>query len=161
MSCRDADSRAEMSGISPGGSGRNPQGPVACASSLAARREDSRQKTEGLMEAVVERENMLRALRQVEANKGSPGVDRVTVEDLRSHLREAWPRIKEELLEGRYKPQPVRKVEIPKPGGKGMRPLGIPTVMDRLIQQALNQVMHCKGTPRRGGDKQLELAATS
>lgn len=141
MSCGDADSRAEMSGISSEGSGRNPRGPVACASSLTARREASRQKTEGLMEAVVERENMLKALRQVEANKGSPGVDGVTVEDLRSHLCEHWPRIREELLKGRYQPQPVRKVEIPKPGGKGMRQLGIPTVKDRLIQQALNQVM--------------------
>jgi RNA-directed DNA polymerase len=94
-----------------------------------------------LMEAVVERENMFRALRRVEANKGSAGVDGVTVDVLRACLREHWRRIKEELLEGRYQPQPVRKVEIPKPGGKGMRQLGIPTVMDRLIQQALNQVM--------------------
>nr|WP_244148073.1 group II intron reverse transcriptase/maturase [Syntrophobacter fumaroxidans] len=94
-----------------------------------------------LMEAVVERENMFGALRQVEANKGSAGVDGVSVDALRACLREHWPRIKEELLEGRYQPQPVRKVEIPKPGGKGMRQLGIPTVMDRLIQQALNQVM--------------------
>jgi RNA-directed DNA polymerase len=93
------------------------------------------------MEAVVERENMVKALRQVEANKGSAGVDGVCVQALRASLRENWPRIKEELLEGRYQPQPVRKVEIPKPGGKGMRQLGIPTVMDRLIQQALNQVM--------------------
>lgn len=93
------------------------------------------------MEAVVERENMFGALRQVEANKGSAGVDGVSVDALRACLREHWPRIKEELLEGRYQPQPVRKVEIPKPGGKGMRQLGIPTVMDRLIQQALNQVM--------------------
>jgi RNA-directed DNA polymerase len=141
MSGRDADSRTEMTGISSGSSGRNPRGPVACASSLTARREASGQKSQKLMEAVVERENMLKALRQVEANKGSPGVDGVTVEDLRRHLREYWPRIREELLEGRYEPQPVRKVEIPKPGGKGMRQLGIPTVMDRLIQQALNQVM--------------------
>ncbi len=93
------------------------------------------------MEAVVERENMLKALRQVEANKGFAGVDGITVEDLRRHLQEHWPRIREELLEGRYQPQPVRKVEIPKPGGKGMRQLGIPTVLDRLIQQALSQVM--------------------
>jgi RNA-directed DNA polymerase len=95
-----------------------------------------------LMEAVVERENMLKALRRVEANKGSAGVDGITVVALRACLREHWPRIREELLDGRYKPQPVRKVEIPKPGGKGMRQLGIPTVMDRLIQQALNQVLH-------------------
>jgi len=93
------------------------------------------------MEAVVERENMFRALRRVEANKGSSGVDGVSVDALRASLREHWPRIKEELLEGRYQPQPVRKVEIPKPGGKGVRQLGIPTVMDRRIQQALNQVL--------------------
>jgi len=93
------------------------------------------------MEAVVERENMLKALRRVEANKGSAGLDRVSVDSLRANLRQHWPRIREELLEGRYQPQPVLKVEIPKPGGKGMRQLGIPTVMDRLIQQALNQVM--------------------
>jgi RNA-directed DNA polymerase len=93
------------------------------------------------MEAVVERDNMLKALRQVEANKGSAGVDGVSVGVLRAGLREHWPRVKEELLEGRYQPQPVRKVEIPKPGGEGMRQLGIPTVMDRLIHQALNQVM--------------------
>jgi len=93
------------------------------------------------MEAVVERENMIKALRRVEANKGSAGVDGVSVDALRAKLRQHWPRIREELLEGRYQPQPVREVEIPKPGGKGMRQLGIPTVMDRLIQQALNQVM--------------------
>ena len=111
MSCGDADSRTEMPGISSGGSGRNPRGPVACASSLTARREDSRQKTEGLMEAVVERENMVKALRQVEANKGSPGVDAVTVEDLRGHLREHWPHIRGELLEGRYKLSPCVKLK--------------------------------------------------
>ena len=93
------------------------------------------------MEAVVERENMVRALRRVEANKGAPGVDDRPVETLRGHLKEHWPRIKEELLSGRYQPQPVRRVEIPKPGGQGMRQLGIPTALDRLIQQATHQVM--------------------
>lgn len=137
----DAGNRAGMPDYSSGSSGRNPQGPVAGASSPTARRENSRQKIQKLMEAVVERENMFKALRQVEANKGCGGVDRVSVEDLRATLRQDWPRIKEELLDGRYQPQPVRKVDIPKPGGKGMRQLGIPTVMDRLIQQALNQVM--------------------
>jgi len=137
----DAGNRAGMPDYSSGGRGRNPQGPVAGASSLTAKKDDSCQKSQKLMEAVVERENMLSALRRVEANKGSGGVDGISVEALRICLREQWPRIKEELLEGRYQPQPVRKVEIPKPGGKGMRQLGIPTVMDRLIQQALNQVM--------------------
>jgi RNA-directed DNA polymerase len=137
----DAGNRAGMPGYSSGSSGRNPQGPVAGASSLTARREYPRQKTQKLMESVVERENMLKALCQVEGNKGSAGVDGVSVDALRACLCQHWPRIKEELVEGRYQPQPVRKVEIPKPGGKGMRQLGIPTVMDRLIQQALNQVM--------------------
>lgn len=137
----DADNRAEKPGNSSGGRGRNPHEPVAGASSLTARKEPSSQKVEQLMEVVVERENMVKALRQVMANKGSAGVDGVTVDALRISLHESWPRVREELLEGRYQPQPVRKVEIPKPGGKGMRMLGIPTAMDRLIQQALNQVM--------------------
>jgi group II intron reverse transcriptase/maturase len=94
-----------------------------------------------LLEAVVERENMWLALKQVERNKGAAGVDKITVEQLRAYLREHWLRIKEELLAGSYQPQPVRKVEIPKPGSKGMRMLGIPTVIDRLIQQALHQVL--------------------
>jgi RNA-directed DNA polymerase len=141
MRNRDADSRAGTLGTSSGGSGRNPQGPVGCASSLTARKDASRQRTMQLMEAVVERENMFKALRQVEANKGSAGVDGVSVDALRACLRKHWARIREDLLDGRYQPQPVRKVEIPKPGGKGMRQLGIPTVVDRLIQQALNQVL--------------------
>lgn len=94
-----------------------------------------------LMEAVVGRENMIMAMRRVEANKGAAGVDDMPVTELRSYLREDWPQMKKELLEGRYEPSPVRKVEIPKPGGKGMRQLGIPTVVDRLIQQAMHQVL--------------------
>jgi RNA-directed DNA polymerase len=137
----DAGNRVGMPDYSSGVRGRNPQGPVAGASNLTAKRDDSCRKSQKFMEAVVERGNMLKALHQVEANKGSAGVDGVSVQALRTWLCEHWPRIKEELLEGRYQPQPVRKVEIPKPGGKGMRQLGIPTVMDRLIQQALNQVM--------------------
>lgn len=93
-----------------------------------------------LMEEVVARENMLRAYKQVAGNKGAAGVDEMTVEQLMPYLREHWGRIKEELLSGRYRPQPVRCVEIPKPSG-GMRQLGIPTVVDRLIQQALHQVL--------------------
>jgi RNA-directed DNA polymerase len=81
------------------------------------------------------------ALKQVERNKGAAGVDKMTVAQLRAYLREHWLRIKEELLVGEYQPSPVLKVEIPKPGGKGMRMLGIPTVIDRLIQQALHQVL--------------------
>jgi len=93
------------------------------------------------MDAVVERENMWSALRRVERNKGAAGVDDMPVAALRFYLKEHWPRIKAELLEGRYVPSPVLRQDIPKPGGKGMRQLGIPTVVDRLIQQALHQVM--------------------
>jgi RNA-directed DNA polymerase len=93
------------------------------------------------MEAVVERENMKRALQQVVRNRGAAGVDGMPVEQLLPYLKEQWGRIKAELLDGGYQPAPVRKVEIPKPGGGGMRMLGIPTVVDRLIQQALQQVL--------------------
>ncbi len=90
------------------------------------------------MEKVVSRSNMMAAYSRVVSNKGAPGIDGMTVGDLKGYLTKDWPRIKEELLSGTYHPQPVRKVEIPKPGG-GLRMLGIPTVVDRLIQQALHQ----------------------
>ena len=96
--------------------------------------------TERLMEEVVERENLKEALKRVKANKGSPGVDGMTVHALPDHLKEHWPTIREQLLSGTYEPQPVRRVEIPKPDG-GVRKLGIPTVLDRLIQQAVMQVL--------------------
>jgi RNA-directed DNA polymerase len=92
------------------------------------------------MEAIVERENLKKALAQVKRNKGAPGIDGMTVEDLGSYLKEHWLTIRAQLLEGTYKPQPVRRVEIPKASG-GLRPLGIPTVLDRLIQQAVMQVL--------------------
>jgi len=94
-----------------------------------------------LMEEVVESKNLMKAYRRVARNKGAAGVDEMTVEELKPYLKTEWPKIKEQLLEDRYKPQPVRRVEIPKPGGKGMRLLGIPTVVDRLIQQAVLQVL--------------------
>jgi len=93
-----------------------------------------------LMEEVLRRENLIAAHARVVSNGGAPGVDGMTVEALEGHCREHWPRIREELRSGRYQPQPVRKVEIPKPGG-GVRMLGIPTVLDRMIQQALLQVL--------------------
>jgi len=112
------------------------------ASIVTATRESSGPEAEEqLLEAVVERKNMWLALKQVERNSGAAGVDHMTVAQLRSYLREHWPGIKEELLAGSYQPQPVLKVEIPKPSGKGMRMLGIPTVVDRLLQQALHQVL--------------------
>jgi group II intron reverse transcriptase/maturase len=93
------------------------------------------------MEKVVSRDNMMAAYSRVVSNKGAPGVDGMPVAALKGYLQEEWPRLKEELLAGRYTPQPVRKVEIPKPGG-GTRMLGIPTVLDRLIQQAMHQVLN-------------------
>jgi RNA-directed DNA polymerase len=94
----------------------------------------------GLMEKVVARGNMWAALKRVEQNKGAGGIDGVQVDELRDLVREAWPQVREGLLSGTYQPRPVRRVEIPKPGG-GTRQLGIPTVLDRLIQQALLQVL--------------------
>ena len=141
MSSRDADRRVEILDSHPEGSQRNWQEEGLGASSDTATRENSGAEAEQLLAAVVERKNMWLALKQVERNSGAAGVDHMTVAQLRSYLREHWPRIKAELLAGDYQPQPVLKVEIPKPGGKGMRMLGIPTVVDRLIQQALHQVL--------------------
>jgi RNA-directed DNA polymerase len=92
------------------------------------------------MEAVIERENLKKALAQVKRNKGAAGIDGMTVGELPAYLKEHWPTIRVQLLDGTYKPQPVRRVEIPKASG-GVRPLGIPTVLDRFIQQAVMQVL--------------------
>jgi len=97
--------------------------------------------TNRLMEEVCERENLKEALRQVKANKGSPGVDGMTVGRVTDYLKQHWPAIREQLLNGTYEPMPVRRVEIPKPDGGGVRKLGIPSVLDRFIQQAVMQVL--------------------
>ncbi len=123
------------------GSGRNPQGKRAGASNTTARKDGSDLDMKQLMEEVIERNNMTQALKRVERNKGAAGVDDMPVEELRSHLKSQWPKVKEQLLNGSYRPKPVRRVEIPKPGSRGVRKLGIPTVVDRLIQQALGQVL--------------------
>ena len=136
-----ADRRVERPGTTPDGSGRNPREHGASASNFTARTESVYPATSSMMDAVVERDNLWSALRRVERNGGVAGVDNMPVEALRPYLKAHWPRIKEELLSGRYVPSPVLRVVIPKPGGKGMRQLGIPTVLDRFIQQALNQVM--------------------
>ena len=121
-------------------SGRKPKGAGAGAASVTGRTDKSTFETERLMEEIVSRGNMMAALSRVVANKGAPGIDEMPVTALKGYLQQEWPRIREELLAGEYTPQPVRKVEIPKPGG-GTRMLGIPTVLDRLIQQAVHQVM--------------------
>src|SRR5947208_10971931 len=97
-------------------------------------------RTNRLMEEVCERENLKEALRQVKSNKGSAGMDGVTVNQLTDYLKQHWPMIREQLLNGTYEPKPVRRVEIPKPDG-GVRKLGIPTGLDRFIQQAVMQVL--------------------
>lgn len=109
--------------------------------SLRAKRDDeSSAGSEQLMEEVCGRKNCQQALARVKRNKGSAGGDGMTVEQLPDYLKQRWPTIREQLLSGTYKPQPVRRVEIPKPDG-GMRKLGIPTVLDRFIQQAVMQVL--------------------
>jgi RNA-directed DNA polymerase len=104
-------------------------------------REKTQPEAMRLMEEVLRRENLIRALKRVRSNKGAPGIDGMTVEELTSYLQEHWARIREELLGGTYEPQAVRRVEIPKPTGRGVRTLGIPTVLDRFIQQAILQVL--------------------
>jgi RNA-directed DNA polymerase len=110
-------------------------------SPLAAHDTESPARTNRLMEEVCERENLTEALRKVKANKGSAGIDRMTVDQLSDYLKQHWPAIREQLLNGTYEPKPVRRVEIPKPDGGGMRKLGIPSVLDRFIQQAVMQVL--------------------
>src|SRR5271163_4275014 len=103
--------------------------------------------TNRLMEEVCERENLKEALPRVKANKGSPGVDGMTVDAIADYLKQHWPAIREQLLNGTYEPKPVRRVEIPKPDGGGVRKLGIPTVLDRFIQQAVMQVLQRRWNP--------------
>ncbi len=138
----DAEGRAEMPGTRAEGSGRYPREQVVGVSNTTVKRDHSpEEKMVKLMEAVVERENMRQAYLRVMRNKGAAGVDEMPVADLKAHLQMHWPQIKEDLLAGRYQPSAVRSVSIPKPKGKGERLLGIPTVTDRLIQQALHQVL--------------------
>ena len=108
--------------------------------SVAVRAPESPAMCEYLMEEVLERDNLRKALRRVKSNKGSPGIDGMSVWQLPGYLKEHWQEVHDQLLRGTYKPQPVKRVEIGKPGG-GVRKLGIPTVLDRFIQQALLQVL--------------------
>ena len=122
--------RGEASGNAMGGT----------ETSTAACKSESSADVEKLMEEVCERGNLERALKRVESNRGSPGVDGMSVGDLRGYLVDHWPAIREQLLNGAYKPMPVKRVDIPKPGG-GVRQLGVPTVLDRFIQQAVLQIL--------------------
>ncbi len=107
---------------------------------VAKRDAESPTHTASLMEEVCQRDNLWKALKRVQANKGAPGVDGMTVRQLPKYLKRHWPKIREQLLAGTYRPQPVKRVEIPKPDG-GVRKLGIPTALDRFIQQAVLQVL--------------------
>ena len=137
----DADFPVERPGALPEGSDRKSQEDGSGASNGTAMQAISRPESCFLLEAALEHDNMWSAYRRVVANGGSAGVDKMTTEELGPYLKVHWPRIKAELLAGTYRPQPVRTVEIPKPNGSGTRMLGIPTVVDRLIQQALHQVL--------------------
>jgi len=139
MTSRSVEHRIGKCEAAPESSRRNRRGYGDGAQGVAARRGDSGSAA-NLMEAVVEGSNMRKAYARVVGNKGAGGADKMSVVELGPHLRAHWPRIKEDLLAGRYEPQPVLGVEIPKPSG-GMRQLGIPTVLDRLVQQALHQVL--------------------
>lgn len=136
----DADSMTEMSETGRSTTSRKLRRRDAGASSVTAKREHSSPEGMKLLEQVIARENMMRAYAQVVRNKGAAGIDEMTVDELKPYLQTQWERIKAELLAGTYQGQAVRAVEIPKPNG-GTRLLGIPTVLDRLIQQALHQVL--------------------
>jgi len=141
MTTGAAEGRVERPGAIPEGSGQKPQEYGRGAANVTGRKATRwPEAITGLMEKIVSRGNMMSAYSRVVSNKGAAGVDNMPVTALKGYLQTEWPRIKEELLAGTYLPQPVRKVEIPKPGG-GTRMLGIPTVLDRLIQQAMHQVL--------------------
>jgi len=133
------------------GTGTRGEAPTTAARETEARAArtdiDSRAALVGpSMEAIVERENLRKALAQVKRNKGAPGIDGMRVDDLAAYLKEHWPTIRAQLFDGTYKPQPVRRVEIPKASG-GIRALGIPTVLDRFIQQAVMQMLQADWDP--------------
>ena len=130
----------------PTGEARQVRG-EATESLPTVRAPESPASTNQLMEEVCEWENLKQALQQVKANKGSPGIDGITVEELPGYLQQHWPVIREQLLNGTYEPKPVRRVEIEKPDGGGMRKLGIPTVLDRFAQQAVMQILQRQWDP--------------
>jgi RNA-directed DNA polymerase len=133
---RDTRSRRKpISTASPTPTGED----APAASAHRALRQDEA-TTRDLLDAVLTRDNLARAWKRVKANKGAPGIDGVTVEDFPAHAREHWPALRAQIEGGRYRPQAVRRVDIPKPDG-GKRMLGIPTVTDRVVQQAIAQVL--------------------
>jgi len=139
---RDAEpeKKIEISEADQRGQGRKPEAAQVSGSNFPGGKERTGPKQPDLIERMLERGNMLRALQAVEANRGAAGIDGMEVEQLRGYLREHWADVREQILKGTYRPRAVRRVDIPKPGG-GTRMLGIPTVLDRLIQQAIHQIL--------------------
>jgi RNA-directed DNA polymerase len=137
----DADTRAETLSRTRKATRGTGEGTGTARQTSTARDESSGDEALPLIEQVVRRGNLVAAHARVVRNGGAPGVDGMTVDELMPYCRQHWARIREQLLSGTYVPQPVRRVEIPKPDGKGVRMLGIPTVLDRFIQQALLQVL--------------------
>jgi RNA-directed DNA polymerase len=130
-----------------GGRGEAPGTPAeGIGTTPAGLGRESQADTDKLMEEACEKENLKEALRRVKANAGAAGMDGMSVQQLPDYLRKNWPRLREQLLAGTYRPQPVRRVEIPKAGG-GVRKLGIPTVVDRFVQQAVLQVLQKRWDP--------------
>ena len=140
MKDREPEKKIETSEADLRIQGRKPTVAQASGSNFPGNGEQADSTQPSLIERMLERGNMLRALQAVETNQGVAGVDGMEVGQLRNHLRTHWAGIKEQLLKGTYEPKPVRRVDIPKPGG-GTRRLGIPTVIDRLIQQAIHQIL--------------------
>ena len=140
MERRDAGKKAEKLERAGKVGGGTAEDTGAARQATTAPGEQAGEEASGLMEEVLRRENLKAAYRRVVRNQGAGGVDSRSVDDLKHQIREDWPQIREALLSGTYQPSPVRKVEIPKPGG-GTRMLGIPTVMDRMIQQAVLQTL--------------------
>ena len=136
----DTGGRVEMRGAFSAGTGRNPEEGRRSVSRHPLAGDNPVPEQAQMMERVVERSNMQAAYKRVKRNKGAPGIDGMSVDQLGVFLRAHWPKIKERLCEGTYEPKPVRRVQIPKSNG-GERSLGIPTVLDRLIQQSLHQIL--------------------
>jgi len=139
MSGEQQKSQKEMAFMTETGS-EAPTTGIRAEPLMVKQEPESEAVTERLMEEICDPENMRKALKRVEGNKGAPGIDGITVEELPKYLRKNWPRHREELLQGTYRPKPARRKEIPKPDG-GVRNLSIPCAVDRLIQQAVLQVL--------------------
>jgi RNA-directed DNA polymerase len=142
----DADKKAEKPEPNRKDSGGTAKDTAEVRQTSTARREHAGIGEEALLEKVLDRANVLAAYKRVRSNGGAAGIDGMTVDELMPFCRKNWTQIRQELFDGKYHPQPVRKVDIPKPDG-GIRTLGIPTVLDRLIQQALLQVLQPQWDP--------------